>query len=68
MRLIEGVGIPAFCNDRRCRIESVITLLIERDSFEAILGLLDIGAGSDFVIFEKDRASGFSLNVYITRE
>lgn len=35
------------------RINSVISLIVEGDSFEAILDILDIGAGSDFVVMEE---------------
>jgi len=48
-----GTGIPTFRDNRRSRIDSVVSFVIERNSLEPIFLFFDIGARSDFVIFEE---------------
>lgn len=61
-----NVSVPTFGESRRSRVLSVVTFIIERDCFEAILGFFDIGARPDFIIPEKDGAAGFPLQVYLS--
>ena len=49
---------------RRSGVESVIPLVIEGHGLEGAGRLLDVGAGSNFIIFEEDGAAGISLRVY----
>lgn len=59
-----GGGIPALFDMRRSWVKRIVSLLIEGDSFQGIFSLLDIGAGSDFIILEEDRTICISLGVY----
>ena len=51
-RFMSG-GIPAFGETGRSGIDCVVSLVIEGDSLEAVLAFLDIGAGSDSIVFEE---------------
>lgn len=59
-----GGGIPALFDMGRSGVESVISLIIEGDCFESAWSLLDIGAGSNFIISEEEGAICVSLRVY----
>lgn len=61
-------GIPALFDMRRSWVKRIVSLVIEGNSFQCIFSLLDIGAGSDFIILEEDGAIGISLGVYSVME
>ena len=55
------IGSPALSQVRRSRVECVVSFVVERHCFEAVLGLLDMRARSDFIIPEETRTSGLAL-------
>ena len=59
-----GGGIPALFDMGRSWVKRIVSLIIEGNGFEGIFSLLDIGAGSDFIILEEDRTIGISLGIF----
>lgn len=58
-------GIPTFVEGGGSWVEGVVSLVVEGNCLETVLGFLDVGARSDFIISEKDGPSGLSLGVCI---
>lgn len=52
---------------RRSWVKRIVSLIIEGNSFEGIFSLLDVGAGSDFIILEEGRTIGISLGVSVIK-
>ena len=67
-RFVMGVGVPALGDARGSGIEVIVSLVVEGNGFEAIFCLLDVGAGSDSIVFEEDRAGGLALGVWVLLE
>ena len=58
-----GGGVPAGLDVGGGGVESVVSLVVECHCLECSWGFLDVRAGSDFIIFEEDRAGGVALRV-----
>lgn len=58
-----GRRVPALFDVGRRGIESVVPFVVESHRLESSRSFLNVGAGTDFIISEENRASGFALEV-----
>lgn len=58
------ISSPAGLDVRGSGVESIVALVIEGNSLESVFSLFDVGARSNFIILEEDRAACLSLRVY----
>ena len=56
-------SVPTLLDVRRRGIESVVSFVVEGHRLESSRSFLDVGAGTNFIISEENRASSVTLEV-----